>query len=176
MGIHNIWLISDTHFNHEAVLTFKDYAGKPPRVFDNVDQMNECMMDNWAEVVKPGDYVYHLGDVLFGYDKEEWMEKNFSKLPGKKKLILGNHDNPKRLAPFFKDISLWVDFSDIGLLLSHTPQHASTLAESHRFGTGPILNVHGHIHSNPSPEGPYKCVCVEQTDFKPVALEDLRVR
>ena len=37
------------------------------------------------------------------------------------------------------------------------------------------LNVHGHIHSNPSPEGPYKCVCVEQTDFKPVALEDIRV-
>ena len=27
----DIWVISDTHFNHEAILTFKDYAGKPPR-------------------------------------------------------------------------------------------------------------------------------------------------
>ena len=103
----------------------------------------------------------------------EWLENNFAKLPGKKHLMLGNHDNPKFLAPFFKSISLWKDMSDVGLLLSHTPQHESTLAESHRFGTGPILNVHGHIHSNPSPEGPYKCVCVEQTDFKPVNLDEL---
>jgi len=111
--------------------------------------------------------------VLFGQDKVIWLENNMHKLPGKKHLILGNHDNPKFLAPFFKSIALWKDMSDIGLLLSHTPQHASTLAESHRFGTAPILNVHGHIHSNPSPEGPYKCVCVEQTDFKPVNIDEL---
>ena len=167
------WVISDTHFNHAAILTFKDYAGKPPRVFDSVDQMNECMMDNWVDCVGPNDTVYHLGDVLFGGDKVIWLENNMHKLPGKKHLILGNHDNPKFLAPFFKSIALWKDMSDMGLLLSHTPQHASTLAESHRFGTHPILNVHGHIHSNPSPEGPYKCVCVEQTDFKPVNIDEL---
>ena len=169
----NTWVISDTHFNHANILTFKDYAGKPPRVFDNVEHMNECMMDNWVDCVKPNDTIYHLGDVLFGMDKVKWLENNFAKLPGKKKLILGNHDNPKFLAPFFNEIMLWRDMSDIGLLLSHTPQHASTLAESHRFGTAPILNVHGHIHSNPSPEGPYKCVCVEQTDFKPVNIDEL---
>ena len=168
----NIWVTSDTHFNHAAILTFKDYAGKPPRVFDSVDQMNECMLDNWAETVKPEDTVYHLGDVLFGMDKVEWLEANFARLPGKKKLILGNHDNPKFLAPFFKDIMLW-QVIEPGLLLSHTPQHPSTLQETHRFGNQHILNVHGHIHSNPSPEGPYKCVCVEQTDYKPVNVEDL---
>jgi len=167
------WVISDTHFNHAAILTFKDYAGKPPRVFDSVDDMNQCMLDNWADTVKPNDIVYHLGDVLFGMDKVDWMEKNFAKLPGKKYLILGNHDNPKFLAPFFKDIMLWKDYSSLGLVLSHTPQHASTLAESHRFGSDPVLNVHGHIHSNPSPDGPYKCVCVEQTDYTPVNIGDL---
>ena len=130
-------------------------------------------MDNWVDCVGPNDTVYHLGDVLFGGDKVIWLENNMHKLPGKKHLILGNHDNPKFLAPFFKSIALWKDMSDIGLLLSHTPQHASTLAESHRFGNGPILNVHGHIHSNPSPEGTYKCVCVEQTDFKPVNIDEL---
>ena len=169
----NTWVISDTHFNHAAILTFKDYAGKPPREFDNVDQMNEAMFDNWNDVIKSTDTVYHLGYVLFGPDKVEWLENNFAKLPGKKHLIMGNHDNPKFLAPFFKSMMLWKDMSDKGLLLSHTPQHASTLAETHRFGEDPILNVHGHIHSNPSPEGPYKCVCVEQTNFAPVNLEDL---
>ena len=43
----DIWVISDTHFNHAKILDFKDYIGKPARSFDNVDQMNEAMMDNW---------------------------------------------------------------------------------------------------------------------------------
>ena len=170
----NTWVISDTHFRHEAILTFKDYAGKPPREgFDNVNHMDEHMMDMWSQTVKPEDTIYHLGDVLFGNDKVSWMEDNFTKLPGKKYLVLGNHDNPGFMSPFFKQILFWKDFSDLGLLLSHTPQHESTLAESHRFGNGPLLNVHGHIHSNPSPKGPYKCVCVEQTNYTPVNLDAL---
>ena len=91
----NTFVISDTHFNHELILTFKDYVGKPVRHFDSVAQMNECMFDNWNSVVTPADTVYHLGDVLFGYDKEQWLADNFNKLNGKKHLILGNHDNPK---------------------------------------------------------------------------------
>ena len=167
------FVISDTHFNHELILSFKDYIGKPVRNFDSVEQMNECMMDNWVSVVKPEDTIIHLGDVLFGENKVDWLEANFAKLPGKKRLVLGNHDNLKFLSPFFKDVQMWIDMSDIGLLFSHTPQHASTLAESHRFGKGPILNVHGHIHSNPSPEGPYKCVCVEQINYTPINIEEL---
>ena len=97
----NTWVISDTHFNQATMLEFTDCAGKPPREFDNVDQMNEAMFDNWNDVISPTDTVYHLGDVLFGPDKVEWLENNFAKLPGKKHLIMGNHDNPKFLAPFF---------------------------------------------------------------------------
>ena len=168
-----IFVISDTHFNHAGILEFKDYIGKPVRGFDSIEQMNQCMLDNWNDTVGPKDTVIHCGDVLFGLDKVDWLTANFAKLPGKKRLVLGNHDNPKHLAPFFKDIQMWIDMSDKGFLFSHTPQHASTLAESHRFGTGKVLNVHGHIHTNPSPEGPYKCVCVEQTNFTPVDIETL---
>lgn len=172
----NIWVISDTHFNHAAILTFKDYAGKPPRDgFRDVEHMNEHMLDMWSQTVKTNDVVYHLGDVMFGENKVEWMEKNFAKLPGKKHLIMGNHDNPKFMMPFFKSILFWhwMDFDKQSILFSHTPQHESTLAESHRFGTNPVLNVHGHIHSNPSPEGPYKCVSVEQINYTPVNIDEL---
>ena len=100
------FVISDTHFNHAPILEFKDYIGKPVRDFDSVDQMNEAMMDNWVSVVGPNDTVIHCGDVLFGMDKVEWMTANFNKLPGKKRLVVGNHDNVKMLAPFFKDIQL----------------------------------------------------------------------
>ena len=166
----NIWFISDTHFNHEGILGFKDYIGKPVREFANVNEMNEAMMDNWNSVVKPNDVVYHLGDVLFGENKVDWMEANFNKLNGTKHLILGNHDNPKFLAPFFKSIALWKEFDTI--VCSHSPLHPQTLAERHRFDDD-ILNVHGHIHTNPSPEGPYKCVSVEQINYTPINMEDL---
>ena len=167
----NTFLISDTHFNHEAILTFTDNSGKPPRVFDSVEQMNECMLDNWADTVKPEDTVIHCGDVLFGNNKVEWLEANFAKLPGKKRLVVGNHDNLKFLAPFFKDMQLWINLP--GMVLSHTPLHAQTLGETKRWGGQSVINVHGHVHSNPSPEGPYKCVCVEQINFTPINVEEL---
>lgn len=173
--MRDIWVISDTHFNHAGILTFNDYAGKPCRdKFTDVEDMNEQMITNWNSVVKPGDKVYHLGDVLFGMDKEGWMNTNWNRLNGKKRLVVGNHDNPKMLAPYFSQIMMWRDFSEFGLLLTHVPVHQSTLKESHRFGPGSIVNIHGHIHSNSSPEGPYRCVCVEQINYTPVNIEDLR--
>ena len=159
------FVISDTHFNHELILTFKDYVGKPVRNFESVAQMNELIMDNWNSVVNPEDTVYHLGDVLFGYDKEKWLAENFTKLNGKKHLVLGNHDNPKFLAPYFKSIKLWTELP--GMVLSHAPLHEQTLNESHRFKDD-ILNVHGHIHTNACPSGPYKCVSVEQINYTPL--------
>ena len=166
----DIWLISDTHFNHKNILSFTQ-GGQPVREFDSVEQMNQCIMDNWSETVKPDDTIIHLGDVLFGENKVVWMENNFTKLPGKKRLVLGNHDNPKFLMPFFKDINFWIDLP--GHILTHMPLHPQTLGENKRWGGQDMINVHGHTHRNPSPEGPYKCVCVEQTNFKPINFEDI---
>ena len=181
----NIWVISDTHFCHANILNFTDHADNPTRPeFDNVDQMDECMLDNWNSVVKPGDKVYHLGDVIFGNNKENWMNTKFQKLNGQKRLIVGNHDNIKMMVRgnWFGKVELWRMFPEFGLLLSHVPIHPSSLArpkpgervkyeDMQRF-----VNVHGHIHTNPSPDGPYKCVCVEQVNYTPVNIEDLRVR
>ena len=79
----------DTHFNPNLFLFLRITLANV-RHFDSVAQMNECMFDNWNSVVTPADTVYHLGDVLFGYDKEQWLADNFNKLNGKKHLILGN--------------------------------------------------------------------------------------
>lgn len=64
----DIWLISDTHFNHANILKFTDSrTGLPVRPgFESVDHMNEHMIERWNSVVKPGDIVYHLGDVVMG--------------------------------------------------------------------------------------------------------------
>ena len=168
----DIWVTSDTHFGHTNILDFKDSEGNLVRDFSSVQEMDECLVENWNSVVKPGDKVYHLGDVFFG--PKENFKALWPKLNGSKRLVVGNHDDIKFLSSggFFKKVTMWGVFTEFGLLLTHTPQHPSALT-SNRKG---LLNVHGHIHQNKSPEGPYRCVCVEQTEYTPVNIEDLRVK
>ena len=176
----NIWLISDTHFFHSNILKFTDDNGELIRgkLFDSVEQMNECMLDNWNSVVKPGDKVYHLGDVMMG-DKEGF-KKFWSKLHGSKNLILGNHDDAKFFAKheLVNKIQMWRMFPEFGLLLSHVPIHQSGLRRgSPTDETAPmLLNIHGHIHQNPSPTEHHRCVCVEQINYTPINIEELRVK
>lgn len=174
----DIWVTSDTHFNHKNILNFTDDEGKKVRPFDSVEEMNEVLIERWNEVVKPGDKIYHLGDVFFG--PKEWIEDNWHRLNGKKRLVVGNHDDILYIAQqrMFEKIELWRMFSEFNLLLTHVPVHNSTLYER-RFKNAPMLpmiNVHGHIHSNASPAGPYVCACVEQTDYRPINIEELRVK
>jgi len=188
----NIWVVSDTHFNHSNILNFTDDKGDPIRVFADSQEMDEIMIQRWNEVVRPGDKVYHLGDVVMGNDQEGWMKKHWPRLMGQKRLIVGNHDNIKMLAcgGFFAKVEMWRVFKEFGLLLSHVPLHPSSLGRA-KNGDGYkmtmtvngnketfdcALNVHGHIHQQKSPAGPYKCVCVEQTNYYPVNIEELRMK
>lgn len=176
----NIWLISDTHFFHSNILKFTDDNGELIRgkLFDTVEQMNECMLDNWNSVVKPGDIVYHLGDVMMG-NKEEF-KKYWKQLNGSKRLIVGNHDDIKWMAQneLFTKILMWRMFTEFGLLLSHVPIHQSGLRRgSPTDETAPmLLNIHGHIHQNPSPTEHHRCVCVEQINYTPINIEEVRVK
>lgn len=167
----DIWVISDTHFNHNNILKFRDKDGSAFRgdLFDDVNHMNEVMITNWNSVVKPGDKVYHLGDVFFG--SKDDFKVLWPRLNGAKRLIVGNHDDIKFLSSggFFQKVGMWRVFKEHGLLLSHVPLHESSLT---RAGDSSI-NVHGHIHQNKSPSDRHRCVCVEQTNYTPVHIEEL---
>lgn len=178
----NIWVISDTHFGHENILKFKDSkTGNFVRghLFDNVDQMDDYMLTKWNETVSEGDIVYHLGDVFMG-DKARFS-KLFPKLKGSKRLIVGNHDDIKFLSSggWFKKVMMWRMFPEFKLIMSHVPLHQSNLLKlTDKGGVWPddcetYLNVHGHIHQNPSPDGPYKNVSVEAIDYTPINIEEL---
>jgi calcineurin-like phosphoesterase family protein len=143
--------------------------------------MDEYMVEQWNSTVKPGDKVYHLGDVMFG--DREYFQKLWPKLHGQKRLIVGNHDDIKFLAggSFFQKVSMWRMFPEFGLMLSHVPLHINSLYRyppkdnTETFEPVAMLNVHGHIHQNPSPEGPYRNVSVEAIDYTPVNIEELRI-
>lgn len=165
----DIWLISDTHHGHKNVLTFTNKEGNLIRPgFSSVEEMDDLMVHNWNSVVKPGDRVYHLGDVYMG--PSEYAHSVLNKLHGRKNLILGNHDEPSRdsiLFKFFKKVRLWRQFGEHDILLTHVPVHESSLFRVK-------YNVHGHIHQNESPPGPYFNVSVENINYTPIHIEDLK--
>jgi calcineurin-like phosphoesterase family protein len=182
----NIWVISDTHFRHSNILNFIDHnTGKLVRpMFTDVDAMDEHIIERWNSVVKTGDTVYHLGDVVMGKDKLDWMNNNWSRLNGSKRLIVGNHDDIKFLVGggFFQKVSMWRMFPEFGLMFSHVPLHINSLYRypskdsTEKFEPEIMLNVHGHLHQNPSPEGPYRNVCVETVNYTPINIEELRIK
>jgi len=184
------FLLSDTHFNFPEMLGFTDWEGELTRPgFDNVAQLDEFMIDNWNSVVKPTDHVIHQGDFV-QKDKQNWMEKNFWKLNGTVELIVGNHDDIPMMAKgnWFTNISMWKQYQEEKLLLTHVPLDAGALVRPRyangdravdKFDQGQWMtatNIHGHLHTNPSPDGAYFCVCVEQINYTPINIEDVRAK
>ena len=168
----DIWVLSDSHFNHNNIIK---YCGRP---FQDADEMNWKIVENWNSVVKPQDKVYHLGDVYMGGGfTREYTENLLSKLNGHKRLILGNHDNGKDqiLQRHFEKIDVWRMFPEFGLLLTHVPVHESALfrgATGNETNPSQLKNIHGHTHTNGEPKDKhgkiihhYKCVCVELIDY-----------
>jgi calcineurin-like phosphoesterase family protein len=176
----NIFLTSDTHWGHANICKFTNYDGSPVRPWDDVEEMNEEMIKRWNETVGPKDKVYHLGDVVINRRFLSILDR----LNGDKVLIKGNHDifPLKDYVKYFRDIRAYHVMN--GMILSHIPVHKESIA---RFGT----NIHGHTHGNrvmkivgaytdgtlirskDEIDPDYFCVCVEQTDYRPISLEDV---
>jgi len=78
-----IWFTSDTHFYHKNIIKFTN------RPWNTVEEMNNALINNWNEVVKPNDTVFHLGD--FAFTSNGNWKKLINELNGKIYLILGNH-------------------------------------------------------------------------------------
>jgi len=177
----SVFLVSDTHFGHAGVCRFTESDGVTKiRPWTDPDEMDEAMVKAWNETVKPSDKVYHLGDVVINRK----AMKTLHRLNGDKVLIRGNHDifRDEEYREHFRELRAYHVMN--GMILSHIPVHEESLG---RFG----VNIHGHLHANrvKKPRGydvktgtmlysdevdvRYHCVCVEQTDFKPILFEDV---
>lgn len=169
----DIWVISDTHFGHRNII---DYCNRP---FKDALTMSLAIRDNWNSVVKPDDIVYHLGDVYMGWNEQQDIGQFLGSLNGRKRLILGNHDEGKDvvLHKTFQKIMVWRMFPEFGLLLTHVPVHESALEryEQGKYAYS-LVNVHGHIHEKPAPTDLHRNVSVEQINYRPINIEELRVK
>lgn len=165
-----IWLISDTHFHHANILTFKGTNGELIRPgFGSIEEMNETIVSRWNSVVKPADHIYHLGDVSMRVSSSVCASL-IARLNGLKRLVRGNHDKHQTtqyLKMGFKEIHGMRLLFDVWL--THGPIHPMSMGRA-------LGNIHGHIHEKPSPPGPYLNVSVEAIDYTPISLEDARKR
>ena len=166
----DIWFISDTHFFHSNILKFTDDDGKRIRPeFSSIGEMNEKIIENWNELVKPQDHIYHLGDVTFRYDLP--FRELMYRLNGHKRLVVGNHDRLKGtpLCDYFEKVMLWRPWNDEDFVASHIPLHPRQFRMR-------AFNVHGHIHERSMDDPRYINVCVEQTNYAPVHLDIIKDR
>jgi calcineurin-like phosphoesterase family protein len=153
----DIWFISDTHFGHERLAT-------RVRGFASVDEMDAAIADAWRARVKPEDLIYHLGDIAWNAGGVSL----FVELPGTKRLILGNHDDGRKLAPHVQRLQLFHRFSEHEFIATHMPMMMEREREP--------INVHGHVHATDVNFPGYVNISVEKTGYAPLHLDELLVR
>lgn len=160
--LEKIWIITDTHFTHQM---FIDEGIRPA-------DYNEQIIKNWQELVAEDDVVVHLGDVIFGHEKER-LKGILDQLPAKKYLVKGNHDYKKDtwwLEMGFNHVYDTLTYKDV--IFSHIPMK---IPEGYR------MNIHGHLHnSNHRVEEVqgvlskrHKLIALEISGYKPLKLETL---
>lgn len=167
-----IYFTSDLHLCHNNESVYKQ------RGFESIDDMNETIIMNYCKTINDNDTVYFLGD-LISHDNELALQM-LSLLPGKKRLILGNHDTPRRIKLYhqsniFEDIK-YADIifnKEYAFYLSHFPTKC-TVFQSGRY----FVSLCGHEHSSDkflnwkTMQYIYQCE-VDAHNFYPVSLEQI---
>lgn len=94
-----VYVVSDTHFAENPIYT------------------DPYSIEQWNDVVRPGDTIIHLGDVAWGKKALDILKT----LHGNKILILGNHDtlNMSIYTNYFQKVYQYYVVDDI--IFSHQP-------------------------------------------------------
>lgn len=153
-----VYFLSDLHLGHKNICKFR--TG-----FTSVEEHNALIKENYHKRVTKRDTVYFLGDVAF--DEESLVDvKTWA--GAKKILICGNHDldnfSMKQLVEIYDEVYSLFKYKN--MWLSHAPIHPDELRGK--------INVHGHTHYHVIDDNRYLNVCMEQINYTPIELHELR--
>jgi calcineurin-like phosphoesterase family protein len=164
--VSEIWFTADTHLGHSRII---EYCKRPFR--DHIE-MNAAILDRFNSVIKPGDTLYHLGDVAWStYPLGEF----FGRLNTKQvHLIYGNHDNRKESE--YARFVCWqghykqVHTERARFRLFHYPMRSW---EGKGHGA---IHLFGHCHNSLPPHDRSMDVGVDTHNFYPWNLEEILVK
>lgn len=139
--------ISDLHFYHGNLNHQMDMRG-----FEDDIQMNAYMLRQWQEHVHEQDEVYVLGD--FCMRQGEMTNEILRQLPGKKYLIIGNHDHYLEDKAFDSALFQWIKpYAEVKdrhrrVILSHYPVFCyNGQYRVNPDGTPKTYMLYGHVHN-----------------------------
>jgi calcineurin-like phosphoesterase family protein len=162
-----IWFTSDQHYGHTNIIAYMK------RPFASVTEMNEEMIRRYQACVQPTDDVYIIGDLAF-CDPTPIVNR----LPGRKHLIRGNHDECKlsklHRLPFawIKETAL-VEIEGQYVFMSHYPHRSWP-----RKGPHIVWHLHGHSHGffRTTADPGTLDVGVDCWDYAPVSWDAVKER
>lgn len=162
----DIYFSADTHFGHGRII---QYCNRP---FKDSDEMDAAIINRFNEVLRPGDILYHLGDVAWStYQSKNFIEQLNTK---EVQLILGNHDKHKEseyVAAGFKWVGRYkgITIDKIPVALFHYPMRSW----NHKGHGG--LALYGHCHGTLEPGLDRSMdVGVDTHNFYPYSWEEIR--
>jgi calcineurin-like phosphoesterase family protein len=178
--VSKIWVVADWHLGQDNMLTWVNEDGTKCRPFDSLDVYHETIIRLHNELVMPEDKVYVLGDAVIKKPVLQ-LVREFN---GKKTLVSGNHDifsTKEYLAAGFKNVRGIKVLTEHAATLSHIPLHPDSL---NNRKCGQMINIHGHTHGyrvqkevggvlRYIDDNRYKCVSMEQTEYKPRLIEEV---
>jgi len=148
----------DEHFFHTKILA---YSNRP---FPSIEEMDEALISNHNEVVKPGDAVIHAGDFTMLGNRKEVQKKYVDRLNGTHIFIRGSHDRwlPRHFPTIWER-----KIDDMFIVVCHYAMRS--WARSHYNS----WQLHGHHHGHLGPIGKQWDVGVDNNNYYPVSLDQI---
>lgn len=133
------YVTADLHFGHNNIIQYEN------RPFNNTEEMDKFIIEQWNNTVAQNDKVYILGD--FTLKGSNYTFDILKQLNGTKILILGNHDNFVNKSDFshglFQEITPYKEIKYNGeqIVMCHYP-----IADWNGKEKGAI-HLYGHVHT-----------------------------
>ena len=163
--MNNIWIISDTHFNHQAIID--EFEMRPA-------DFKQRIIKHLLRCTKPWDIIIHLWDVIFDDNKELktilWGFQDRQLI-----LVKWNHDTKTDSWYRFQWFHFVCERFDIryggkDIIFTHIPIRTYKHWQ---------LNIHWHLHSGWGSRWSYKkdamhfCYSAERQHYQPLSLNSI---
>jgi calcineurin-like phosphoesterase family protein len=165
------WLCADPHFFHASPDRADGIIKMCGRPFLDGREMNDVLGAAWRSVVRPEDDIIVVGDFAHRADPDD-LRKLFYSLPGRKHLVVGNHDGKDTLAlPWasVRDIA-YVSIEGTRCVLCHYPMLSWP---GSRKSPG-ALHLYGHHHGKLPGNQQSADIGVDVLGWAPVRLATIK--